>query len=523
MKKTMKKCWAMCLLFSIAVGLFCSCDSSSNYLSVIPKDSVAAIKINIGQILDKSEVLEMKAVKDLAELGANQADASIESQRLLKAILKDPNASGLDVNQPMVAVFEGLNMKGLLTFAVSDKDALINTLETLKKEFENIGVLFDFEENEKGYTSINVFDPYGSIYGNIAAFDKSKLVFAIAEKNPDVVPYMELEYEDQALSDSRFQAFVNAQKDLSIYYDLSILSEIMPLLQAQMPELNMGGYLEMMEGVTGLVSLDFQQGKAVLDYQMINPSDELIAYYKQFVKKPNKELLAYVPQNSYFVANMGIKNLSKGFDYLPEATTMFDEIGLKAEWLNDINGDFTFAISQSKQTEEPLLIFAAQCKDGNFIRFCENLLQQEVGLEEVADQVYALDGMSKQTNYFVGYKDGTMFLMPGNIYEQCVDGNKLVNLSKNFTKTSMSSILEENGMVIDLELIATDVKKAIKDSYIGQEERMILACLNSFESLTASYENNSFEGEVVLNFKDKENNSLKAIIQLIMNIAGSNL
>ena len=265
MKKTMKKCWAMYLLFAIAVGLFCSCDKSSNYLSVIPKDSVAAIKINIGQLLNKSEVLEMKAVKDLAELGASQADASIESQRLLKAILKDPNASGLDVNQPMVAVFEGLNMKGLLTFAVSDKDALINTLETLKKEFENIGVLFDFEENEKGYTSIYEFDPYGSIYGNIAAFDESKLVFAIAEKNPDVVPYMELEYEDQALSDSRFQAFVNAQKDLSIYYDLSILSEIMPLLQAQMPELNMGGYLEMMEGATGLVSLDFQQGKAVID------------------------------------------------------------------------------------------------------------------------------------------------------------------------------------------------------------------------------------------------------------------
>lgn len=522
MKKTMKKCWTMCLLFAIAVGLFCSCDSSSNYLSVIPKDSVAAIKINIGQLLDKSEVLEMKAVKDLAELGANQADASIESQRLLKAILKDPIASGLDVNQPMVAVFEGLNMKGLLTFAVSDKDALNNTLETLLKELEKSGLNIELEDSEKGYTTINVEAYEGHSYC-LAAFDKSKLVFAIAEKNPDVVPYMELEYEDQALSDSRFQAFVNAQKDLSIYYDLSILSEIMPLLQAQMPELNMGGYLEMMEGATGLVSLDFQQGKAVLDYQMINPSDELIAYYKQFVKKPNKELLAYVPQNSYFVANMGIKNLSKGFDYLPEATTMFDEIGLKAEWLNDINGDFTFAISQSKQTEEPLLIFAAQCKDGNFIRFCENLLQQEVGFEEVADQVYALDGMSKQTNYFVGYKDGTMFLMPGNIYEQCVDGNKLVNLSKNFTKTSMSSILEENGMVIDLELIATDVKKAIKDSYIGQEERMILACLNSFESLTASYENNSFEGEVVLNFKDKENNSLKAIIQLIMNIAGSNL
>ena len=522
MKKTMKKCWAMCLLFAIAVGLFCSCDSSSNYLSVIPKDSVAAIKINIGQLLDKSEVLEMKAVKDLAELGANQADASIESQRLLKAILKDPNASGLDVNQPMVAVFEGLNMKGLLTFAVSDKDALNNTLETLLKELEKSGLDIELEDSEKGYTTINVEAYEGHSY-SLAAFDKSKLVFAIAEKNPDVVPYMELEYEDQALSDSKFQVFVNTERDLSVYYDLSILGELMPLLQAQMPELNMGGYLEMMEGATGLVSLDFQQGKAVLDYQMINPSDELKAYYKQFVKKPNKELLAYVPQNSYFVANMGIKNLSKGFDYLPEATTMFDEIGLKAEWLNDINGDFTFAISQSKQAEEPLLIFAAQCKDGNFIRFCENLLQQEVGLEEVADQVYALDGMSKQTNYFVGYKDGTMFLMPGNIYEQCVDGNKLVNLSKNFTKTSMSSILDENGMVIDLELIATDVKKAIKDSYIGQEERMILACLNSFESLTASYENNSFEGEVVLNFKDKENNSLKAIIQLIMNIAGSNI
>lgn len=512
----------MCLLFAIAVGLFCSCDSSSNYLSVIPKDSVAAIKINIGQLLDKSEVLEMKAVKDLAELGASQADASIESQRLLKAILKDPNASGLDVNQPMVAVFEGLNMKVLLTFAVSDKDALNNTLETLLKELEKSGLDIELEDSEKGYTTINVEAYEGHSYC-LAAFDKSKLVFAIAEKNPDVVPYMELEYEDQALSDSRFQAFVNAQKDLSIYYDLSILSEIMPLLQAQMPELNMGGYLEMMEGATGLVSLDFQQGKAVIDYEMINPSDELKAYYKQFVKKPSKKLLAYVPENSYLVANMGLQNLSKCFDYIPEATTMFNEIGLKAEWLNDLNGDFTFAISQSKQAEEPLLIFAAQCKNGNFIRFCENLLQQEVGLEEVADQVYALDGMSKQTNYFVGYKDGTMFLMPGNIYEQCVDGNKLVNLSKNFTKTSMSSILDENGMVIDLELIATDVKKAIKDSYIGQEERMILACLNSFESLTASYENNSFEGEVVLNFKDKENNSLKAIIQLIMNIAGSNI
>ena len=523
MKKTMKKCWAMYLLFAIAVGLFCSCDKSSNYLSVIPKDSVAAIKINIGQLLNKSEVLEMKAVKDLAELGASQADASIESQRLLKAILKDPNASGLDVNQPMVAVFEGLNMKGLLTFAVSDKDALINTLETLKKEFENIGVLFDFEENEKGYTSINEFDPYGSIYGNIAAFDESKLVFAIAEKNPDVVPYMELEYEDQALSDSRFQAFVNAQKDLSIYYDLSILSEIMPLLQAQMPELNMGGYLEMMEGATGLVSLDFQQGKAVIDYEMINPSDELKAYYKQFVKKPSKKLLAYVPENSYLVANMGLQNLSKCFDYIPEATTMFNEIGLKAEWLNDLNGDFTFAISQSALTDEPLLMFAAQCEDGELINFFKKLLQQEAGLMQVAEQVYAIEGVSNKMPYYAGYKEGVMFFMPGSIYEQCVDGNKLAKLNNNFSKTSLASMLNNSGMVIDLNLASVDIKKALEDSYMSQDDRMLLACLNSFESLTASYENDNLEGEVVLNFNDKKNNSLKAVIQLIMNIAGSNL
>ncbi len=522
MKKAMKNCWAMSLIFAIAISVFCSCESTSNYLSVIPKEPVAAIKINIGQLLNKSELLEMKTIKDLAELGANQADASIESQRLLKAILKDPNASGLDLNQPMVAVFEGLNMKGLLTFAVLDKEALTNTLETILKELEKNGLDIELEKSEKGYTTINVEAHEGRSY-DIAAFDKSKLVFAIAEKNPDVVPYMELEYEDQALSDSKFQTFVNTERDLSIYYDLSILSELMPLLQAQMPEVDMNAYLEMMKDATGLLSLDFQQGKVVLDYLMINPSDELKAYYKQFVKEPNKKLLAYVPENSYLVANMGIKNLSKCFDYLPEATTMLNEIGLKAEWLNDINGDFTFAISQSIQTEEPLLILAAQCKDGDFVRFCENLLQQEADLKEVAEQVYALDGMSKQINYYVGYKDGTMFLMPGNIYEQCVDGNKLVKLNKNFTKSSTSSVLEENGMVIDFELIATDLKKALKDRYVGQEERMILACLNSFESLTASYENNSFEGEVVLNFKDKENNSLKSIIQLIMNIAGSNI
>lgn len=522
MKKTMKKCWAMCLLFAIAVGLFCSCDSSSNYLSVIPKDSVAAIKINIGQLLDKSEVLEMKAVKDLAELGANQADASIESQRLLKAILKDPNASGLDVNQPMVAVFEGLNMKGLLTFAVSDKDALNNTLETLLKELEKSGLDIELEDSEKGYTTINVEAYEGHSYC-LAAFDKSKLVFAIAEKNPDVVPYMELEYEDQALSDSRFQAFVNAQKDLSIYYDLSILSEIMPLLQAQMPELNMGGYLEMMEGATGLVSLDFQQGKAVIDYEMINPSDELKAYYKQFVKKPSKKLLAYVPENSYLVANMGLQNLSKCFDYIPEATTMFNEIGLKAEWLNDLNGDFTFAISQSALTDEPLLMFAAQCEDGELINFFKKLLQQEAGLIQVAEQVYAIEGVSNKMPYYAGYKEGVMFFMPGSIYEQCVDGNKLAKLNNNFSKTSLASMLNNSGMVIDLNLASVDIKKALEDSYMSQDDRMLLACLNSFESLTASYENDNLEGEVVLNFNDKKNNSLKAVIQLIMNIAGSNL
>lgn len=523
MKTAMKKCWAMCCLFAIVLGLLCSCDSSSDYQSVIPKDSVAAIKINIGQLLNKSEVLEMKTVKDLAELGVSQSDASVESQRLLKAILKDPNASGLDVNQPMVAVFEGLNMKGLLTFAVSDKEALVNTLETLQKEFENIGVVISFDESEKGYTIINVFEPYDNISWDIAAFDKNKLVFAIAEKNPDVVPYMELAYEDQALSDSNFQAFINTQKDISIYYDLSILTEIMPLLQAQMPELNMGAYLGMMEGATGLVSLDFQQGKAVLDYEMINPSDELIAYYKQFVKKPNKKLLAYVPENSYLVTNMGVQNLSKCFDHLPEATNMFDEIGMKAEWLNDLNGDFAFAVSQSDDTNEPLLIFAAQCEDGELINFFENLLQQEAGLKEVAEQVYAIGGVSNKMPYYAGYKEDVMFFMPGSIYEQCVDGNKWKKLNKNFSKNSLASIFNNNGMVIDLNLATANIKKAFEDSYIGQDERMVLACLNSLESLTASYENDNLEGEVVLNFKDKENNSLKAVIQLIMTIVGSNI
>lgn len=78
-------------------------------------------------------------------------------------------------------------------------------------------------------------------------------------------------------------------------------------------------------------------------------------------------------------------------------------------------------------------------------------------------------------------------------------------------------------MVIDLNLATANIKKAFEDSYIGQDERMVLACLNSLESLTASYENDNLEGEVVLNFKDKENNSLKAVIQLIMTIVGSNI
>ena len=65
---------------------------ADNYLKAIPDNPVAMLKVNVGNLLDESEILENPIVKPLISSSANQLPQGMAG--LFNEIVAEPEASG---------------------------------------------------------------------------------------------------------------------------------------------------------------------------------------------------------------------------------------------------------------------------------------------------------------------------------------------------------------------------------------------------------------------------------------------
>ena len=517
--------------------MLASCSGSSDYLSALPGNSVMVAKVNVGNVLTESEVLTDPQVAGFLKNSINRLDG--DNRTLMRELLDDPMASGADLSEPVYVALENVEqMRGLVIVPLADGDKMKHTVGTILANREFRGFVL---AQQKGINTIE--NETGEV---LAAFDDSKLVIAFSDGSVDAMEYMTLSQKSQEKSDA-LQKFINSDDDAAFYLHYGQLVTLVEGMQHKFQGLD----LSMLKNAELITKLNFEKGKATLTYKLLG-CDEIEGIYNDMCTNPDNDLVAYLPHNTWATAQMGVKNLAvikqfikgeieeimnKGFE---ELNNNLAEAGNNAKWsldlLNSLKGDVIVGVTpvvDNGTREEPQAIFVAECQNKDlFDAIVPLIMIENKHAEKVGDNLYSLgynakidwenynwDGdytyVRKGYDYYFGYADGKMFVMPENMYKQCASGENLKGFESSLKENSAlyNMIKSNNSVALDITALAAEIGKSnTKDALI------IANALKHFESLATRIKN-STETEVIITTTDKDTEILKLIKDLCVKLA----
>jgi len=522
------------MLALVAAMFLTACSQKEAYLEAIPNESIVIGKIDVATLIVESEIANEPIVSGGMRDGINSLDE--DTRQLLRKIIDNPEESGIDVRKPLVgALVDALpNPTGVFTLAVKDKAKLANFITTVTNDSHvKGGGQDDFLElvEKDNATVINI------MHMSVAAFDNDKLVIAAAQRNMDAMEFMSLNSKKQAVNDNRFSRFFDAKADVAMIYDYEKVMDLAQLAAGRsgINGLNNQALNDIFEGLMFLYTCNFEKGEINNDFYVMG-NDNFEKLTQKFVQKTSKRNLECIPQNASLVYNVGIRNLGEFFDVLAlDANTKSDiekafaEINLTTDDLNEFEGDLTFALlpfAELSYHHVPMPVIMAECKGRKVFDSVSKLLQDDSKLKLVETDVYACNAnTSDQYNWetgeyetitagndlYIGFKDNILFLMPSDLYDQTLASGKRTALKENFKASRLYSDLGNLGGIV------FDAKAFFNEPIVAEECKSLpLDVTTLFDNLVA--ESNEAEGSLDIRFQNKNDNALKIIKDLAMQI-----
>lgn len=514
------------LISLLCVLLFAACGSkrseSEAYMNVLPDNSLAIVKVDLGNILDKSDILANTFIKSVAGAGINNMPQ--EMRTLLQSIYDNPVASGINVNAPVY--FAIINLEPMSMVFTMDMDNV--------EAFEN--ALSTFSEGEVEITEQDGMKYIVTGDDEVAfAYDSDKLVLVVDDRYADVTAYTELKSDDMAVNDKRLEKIFAGDDDLALIYDLDALVKEFRSSGELDPELE--PYLTMLKGCIWYSASSFENGYAWQKSEIEMPKEARESLEK-FMKKPTHHHFGYIPANSFAVFNCNLDLTSDNEMFMTDdVKEMLEENGITEdvakEILKALSGEYTAACwIEGDDFENIQGMVAVDCKERLVFDMLMSFVNSECDVTIVDSDVYALnlntreeynyytyeyETVTKGYDYYLMYKDGVIMLLPENLYgELCGDGelNQLEkNIKKNKQFASMGNLLVEFKPLRDAALVNMRNNSS-------SDNKILFDVLDMFKSLTLDF--NSYSCESRLTVNDDSVNSLKYLTDKLISIVVQN-
>lgn len=523
--------------FVASLVMFASCSKAPDYLNVLPDSSVVVAKVNVGNLLTESEVLTDPQVAGFLKNGINELQG--DTRTLMRELLDNPSNLGLDLGKELYVALENVEqMRGLVVVPVSDEEKLKNVVATLLADREmNLNCTLT---QQNGINKIQ--DERGNA---IAAFDAEKMVIPFSNGTADAMEYMTP--KDGAGKSDELNDFIQKKADVAYYIDYG---QIVTLLEGAQPQLE-GMDLEMLKEAKFISTLNFEKGKAVMATEFVG-SDEIEKVYNDIYANPSNDLAKYLPQTTWAAAQLSVKDLAVVKDFFKgeianQMNQVFDKVnaelqekGIQAkvgfELLSSIKGDVIAGatpVVKNGYRQQPQGILVAECANKDLFDLIAALIMEEnEHAEKVGNDLYSLgvnmrpdwstydgDGLNytrEGYDYYFGYDDGKMFVMPENLYQQCASGNSLKGFSQSLEEnaTLFSMLKGTNGLALDCNSLASEIRK----NGDSKEAHLISNTLQKFESFVLKT-NEPIKAEFLVTMTDKDTEFLKQIKDICIKFA----
>ena len=507
--KKMKSLLLSTLLLTI-VGMFSACSSEKeSYLSSLPAESDMVYKINVTQLVTKSNFLNNPMVSGMLM----QADQAVPEALKTKfeEIKNDPTAAGLDLQKPLAIAIEmgDLNLASNAAFSKASV-VCVAAISDVKK----------FDELMKGVAEsepvITISEAEGAKQVNLPeegismAYNDTRIVM-VYSKELNAVSLVNQKVAESMLAQPNFGEFAANDKDCSMFMNYEWVMAVMAEAQKELnaPASVSPQLMEYLKDMSVYGSLNFETGKVVGDMK-VYPSEAAKKYMEEFYMKPTGKLIGLLPADSYLGFNFAIKNYSECLKYLGEEVRqqideMLNQYGLTEEIIDNVHGDVLFGVYQGTGNGPipiPNFVVAAQCKDRTLFDKVKELMQ--ISIEGDMFEIPNL-------GYSVSVVDNVLVVSTKELYNQCLASGSIRAWDNSWKDTPMGNVLKKGGMGIDFQTISKSDLWSLAGG--NKEAAMVLSILRQLETFTMQMNNmQETSGELILVNKSK--NSLEQLIAI---------
>lgn len=510
------------LLITGAVIFFVLFAGKSEHYSAIPDSSVYLVKVNTGNLLKKSEILQQPVVETATDMVVKSMPR--DARELMREIFEDPSASGIDIDKPAVLAFENFNsVKGVFVMAVKDRARVEEVVELFADEVPEVKL-----DNRGDITYVEFGSNRRSNPVSVA-FDTDMFVVAFDQRNADAEEYFNLDDDEQAVNNKLFSKFFAKNDDAAMFLNFGELTNS-SVLRLNRSEKQM---LSMLEGSTLFMNLNFENGYAEMSAS-IDASDDYRKLLEDAWIDVDHKHFEYIPYNAIGVACFGVNmgNVLE-MDGMDEVVKELGEIGFTRSMIESVVGEFTFAmlpVEKLGRDDVPQFMFVGDCEERAVFDKVVRMMKSEDIIKRVDDDVYAL-GLNKYRDYnwddysyiertggydyYLMYNDGKVFVLPENVYEELVDDGELVSMDKSLADNKLFTSFKGMGMFVDMSAVIDAVEASA--GRIGNDERMLLGFIEVFESAEVVAEE-PFEIKARVSLTDKDENFLKVMVDEIFSV-----
>ena len=495
-----------------------SASVNNEYLKVLPADAVVIMKLDFGNLLEKSEILDNIFVKAGIEKGIMELP---EDQRsLIKRVCEDPDNSGVNVNAPVyIAVVNMEPARAVFAMAMDDVEKFEGTLSTITGGEHSCTTRDGMKHIETGEAEFAI------------AYDSDKLIIVCDERYASVASYIELDKDEMALNKETFASVFESDDDMMWACDVEQCGRA--LIESGDVEPELEPFFAMLQGCVLYWSNDFEKGYFAGNADLTLPA-ELRDAIDSLVMKSTRRHFKYIPSKSFAVVSYNF-DMTHLYPTL-QSTGVLSELnangvsnGLVKDVLKALSGDYTIACwMNGRNIEDVQLMAAVDCNDRSVFDLLAAYIVYEYDARKVDTDVYALnlnreeeynyytgeyESVTRGSDYYIMYKDGALMLMPENLYNELEKGGELQPLRNSVMENSLFASMD-NDLVVDFkpirDIFALEINKA--DDF----GKASLEILDMIKSITVNF--NLYNLDVKWNFNDSSVNSLKCLTDVIVSL-----
>jgi hypothetical protein len=294
-KKILSRMSGVASLLLAAMVYLSSCTPEMPAMSVIPKDAIAVVDINVASLAKKVKKADIEDLKSYRMIKKELRSESKELARLFDELTENPASTGLNLHSD------------LFIFVISDGDNDINACFSAqlnnKKKFEDFitdlfdGINDDFTIRTKDNISIAYLDDKP-----ILAWDKQKALCMTGTRWSDedetertLKKMMTLDSNQSILSNRSFKDFYRNKKDVNMWLSFDVIDDLAGYMFRYM----YGGLPYDISDSYLHSFLSFEKNKIVLSGKYV-PNEKIEKMLKKYdlEGKFNNNVLQYLPKES---------------------------------------------------------------------------------------------------------------------------------------------------------------------------------------------------------------------------------